>query len=79
MDARTAKLSVNKFLSALIKTRTANWMRKSVKPPGSRSGVAGLPERAVAPKGRLPMPHEGIAADATAGAGEVPDAGNGSR
>ena len=53
-------------------------MRKSVKPPGSRSGVAGLPERAVAPKGRLPMPHEGIAADATAGAGEVPDAGNGS-
>ena len=90
MNARTAKRSVNKFLSALIKTRTANWMRRSVKPPGSRFGVAAVP---------MPFPMKGVdpvghrmpavvqqarrliagVAPGEAGAGEGPDAGNGSR
>ncbi|RTZ63595.1 MAG: hypothetical protein DSZ35_11390 [Verrucomicrobia bacterium] len=78
MDAPTARHCASKSWSASTRTGTANWMRKSVKRPGSRSAETGLPERAVAPKGRLPMPDEGIAADATAGAGDVPDGGNGS-
>ena len=88
VNARTAKRSVNKFLSALIKTRMANWMRKSVKPPGSRSGVVAVP---------MPFPMKGVdlvghrmpvagqqahrliagVAPAEAGVGEVPDVGNG--
>ena len=89
VNAPTAKRSVNKFLIVLIKTRMANWMRTNVKPLGSLSGVAAVPISFLV-KGVDPVGHRMPAvvqqarrliagvAPGEAGAGEVPDAGNGS-
>jgi hypothetical protein len=89
VNAPTAKRSANKFLIVLIKTRMANWMRKNVKPLGNLSGVAAVPipflMKEVDPVvPRMPAVVQqarrliaGVA-PGEAGAGEVPDAGNGS-
>ena len=85
VNARTARRSANRFLSALIKTRMVNWMRKSVKPLGSRFGAAVVP-MPFPMKGVDPVDHRMpavvqqarrlIAGVGEAGAGEVPDEGN---
>ena len=67
----------------------ANWMRKNVKPPGSRSGVAAVPipflVKGVDPVGpRMPVVVQQarrlivVPAPGEVGAGEVPDAVKGS-